>query len=229
MHFARYCSITHLRLRLGTHDSRQVSSGLAQHMTEIEELGGDGNEAGIGAFDAHLFSDVNLSFLVTVGLGRGQARRLGREADLGLGSVASFGVVAENEVHFVVLEAPYSANGETELGAQLQGGANRLERAQGEDDATFLQANVQADIGAQGRGEVMAGTGSRLPGRVGLAEGGSFEQSRRLGQRVGNEVEGGGERGPVEGRLAGEDEAQEIDALGEVGVKSVENPEMNGV
>lgn len=99
---------------------------------------------------------------------------------------------------------------------------------------------MDAQLRRQGRGEELGRDGGQLPARV-RARGEllALEQGRGLGERVGEDAEGGGEglrvvlvvRGVVVVVVvAGEEgEGEEVDGLGEVGVEVVEGVDVDGV
>lgn len=96
---------------------------------------------------------------------------------LGVGIVVSPGLVFEDDVHLVVLEAPERADSESELRAEVYGGVDGLEGAHEEDDAAFLERDVEAKVLRQGRCKMRRRTGLRGPACVWLVEGRSLEDS----------------------------------------------------
>lgn len=150
-------------------------------------------------------------------------------AALGLGAAIAAGPESEDEVHLVVLEAADGADGEGELGAEVDGGAGGLEGAQVQDDTALLQAHVEAEVGGERRGEVVRRTGAGLPGGVGGGEGRALEERGGRGEGVGDDDESRGESRHVVGGRAGGGEGEEVDGLGEVRVEGVEGVNVDRV
>lgn len=96
---------------------------------------------------------------------------------LGIGVVVSPGLVLEDDVHLVVLEAPERADSEAELRAEVDGGVDGFEGAHEEDDTAFLERDVEAKVLRQGWCKVRSGAGLRGPACVCLVDGRSLEKS----------------------------------------------------
>lgn len=101
-----------------------------------------------------------------------------------IGIVVSPGLVFEDHVHLVVLEAPERADSKAELRAEVDGGVNGLERAHEEDDAALLEGYVEAEVLRQRWCEVRRWARLGGPGRVCLVEGWSLEESDGRRYRV---------------------------------------------